>query len=99
MNSILNLDPHREHNRGRNHEHQRQSEQDFRLKFDIPPFNGQMHIEDFFDSMKSVEMFFECMELHEEKQFKLVTYKLCGGAAAWWEQLQAHRHHEGKQLI
>ena len=72
---------------------------DFKLKFDIPVFTRNMHIEEFLDWVKSVETFFDCMDVPVDKQVKLVVCKLRSGAFAWWEQLQAHRHRDGKQPI
>ncbi|PON92509.1 hypothetical protein TorRG33x02_116030 [Trema orientale] len=31
---------------------------DKKLKFDIPPFDGHMHIEDFLDLLKFIDLFF-----------------------------------------
>lgn len=65
----------------------------------ILSFDGHMHIEDFLDWLQSVEMFFEYMDIPTDKQVKLVAYKLKGGALAWWEQINSHRHHDGKHPI
>ena len=58
---------------------------DFKLKFDILVFIGNMHIEEFLDWVKSVETFFDCMDVPVDKQVKLVVCKLRSGASAWWE--------------
>lgn len=76
-----------------------QASRDFRMKFDLPTFNGHLHIEDFLDWLAEVEQFFEYMEIPDEKQGKLVAYRLKGGGSAWWEQLQCSCTHQGKMPI
>lgn len=71
---------------------------DFRMKIDLPTFNGHLCIEEFLDWLAEVEQFFENMQIPDEKQGKLVAYKLKGGASAWWE-LQCSRTHQGKMPI
>ena len=61
------------------------------MKMDLPSFNGRLHIEHFLDWVHIVENFFNCSNILEENQVKLVAYKLKGGASAWWEQLQYNR--------
>lgn len=39
------------------------------------------------------------MDIPEDKQVKLVAYKLKGGASAWWEQLHVSRTRKGKAPI
>ncbi|KAK9169459.1 hypothetical protein Syun_001599 [Stephania yunnanensis] len=48
---------------------------------------------------KTSRFFFDYMDVTKERQVKLIAYKLRGGAAAWWEQLQCNRRHEGKHLV
>ena len=59
--------------------------QSFRMKMDLPSFNGQLQIEGFLDWLAIVERFFDYMEIPEDKKVKLVTYRLMGEASAWWE--------------
>ena len=46
-----------------------------------------MHIEDFLDWLDGVKDYFECMGIEEHLKVRLITYKLKGGAKAWWRQL------------
>ena len=71
----------------------------FRMKMDLPSFNGQLQIEGFLDWLALVERFFDYIDIPEDKRVKLVAYKLMGGASAWWEQLQLTRMRQGKGMI
>ncbi|KAI0499806.1 hypothetical protein KFK09_018014 [Dendrobium nobile] len=69
---------------------------EFRVKLDIPFFDGRLHIEDYLDWERSVENFFDYMEIDPEKQVKYVACRLKGGASAWWSQLLQSRRTEGR---
>ncbi|XP_020259159.1 uncharacterized protein LOC109835598 [Asparagus officinalis] len=71
----------------------------FKMKMDLPSFNGQMHIEEFLDWIAEVERFFEYMEIPEERKVKLVAYRLKGGASAWWESVCLNRSRQGKPKV
>ena len=58
---------------------------DYRMKIDLPQFNGQLKIEEFKDWLAEVKRFFDYTKIVEEKQAKLVAYKLKGSASVWWE--------------
>ncbi|KAK3434082.1 hypothetical protein EUGRSUZ_L00350 [Eucalyptus grandis] len=75
------------HGGHRNGGYQRDPEQ-YQLKVDLPIFNGNLNIEDFLDWLWKVEKFFDAMEIEEDRQVKLVAYKLEGDASVWWEQTQ-----------
>ena len=72
---------------------------DFRMKLDLPCFNGSLKIEEFLDWLAEVERFFDYTKIPEEKQAKLVAYKLKGVASAWWEQVQQTRHRSAKSPV
>ncbi|XP_020258805.1 uncharacterized protein LOC109835231 [Asparagus officinalis] len=71
----------------------------FKMKMDLPSFNGQLHIEEFLDWIAEVERFFEYMEIPEERKVKLVAYRLKGGASAWWESVCLNRSRQGKPKV
>lgn len=52
---------------------------------DLPSFDGRSHIEDFLDWVHNVKNFFNYLDILEDRQVKLVAYKLKGGASTWWE--------------
>lgn len=54
----------------------------FRIKLDLPCFNGHLYAESFLDWMLEVENFFDYMQIPEAQQVNLVAYKLQGGASA-----------------
>lgn len=77
----------------------RYNNNNYRMRMDLPSFNGQLNIEDFLDWLNEVKRFFDYMDIEEEKKVQLVTYKLKSGASAWWEQLQLSRMRQGKSKI
>jgi hypothetical protein len=92
-----------EHMFRHNHQGQRnvggREPQTFRMKMDLPSFNGQLQIEGFLDWLAVVERFFDYMEIPEDKKVKLVAYRLMGGASTWWEQLQLTRMRQRKGMV
>ncbi|KAI0500296.1 hypothetical protein KFK09_018508 [Dendrobium nobile] len=84
---------------GIGHNRNRPNQSEFRVKIDIPFFEGCLHIEDYLDWERAVETFFDYMEISPEKQVKYVACKLKGGASAWWVQLLQNRRREGKGLV
>ena len=60
---------------------------DFRLKVDIPNFNGNFNIVDFIDWIADIDKFFDYLRVPEEKRVRLVACRLKGGASAWWKRL------------
>lgn len=56
---------------------------DYRVKAEIPNFNGGLDIEGFLDRMYEVKKFYDIMEVLTNKMVKIVVYKLKGSAAAW----------------
>ena len=72
---------------------------DFKLKVDIPSFNGGMGIEEFLDWLADVDRFFDYMETPEDKRVRLVACRLKGGASAWWDRKQRAREREGRGRV
>ncbi|GJZ14964.1 hypothetical protein Tco_0550641, partial [Tanacetum coccineum] len=72
---------------------------EFKLKVNIPSFNGTLAVEDFIDWLAEVDRFFEYMEIPEDQRVRLVACRLKGCASAWWERSQVKRYREGKQPI
>ncbi|KAG2674841.1 hypothetical protein I3760_13G155900 [Carya illinoinensis] len=68
-----------ENQRGRN------GNSNFKVKIDLPYFNGHLHVESFLDWLLEVKNFFDYMQIPKNQQVKLVAYKLRGGASFWWE--------------
>ncbi|GKV33735.1 hypothetical protein SLEP1_g42199 [Rubroshorea leprosula] len=59
----------------------------FRLKVDLPTFDGSLDIEGFLDWLSEVDRFFDYMDTPKEKKVKLVAYRLKGGVALWWDKV------------
>lgn len=70
------------HNRRGYHDVGEREPQTFRMKMDLPSFNGQLQIEGFLDWLAVVERFFDYMEIPEDKKVKLVAYRLMGGGSS-----------------
>ena len=68
------------------------------MKVSIPSFSGNLDIESFLNWTYEMDKFFNMAYVLMEKQVKFVAYKLKGGAAAWWDQLQVSQS-QGKQPV
>ena len=66
------------------------------MKVGIPSFSGNLDIEYFLDWIYKMDKFFDMAYVSMKKQIKFVVYKLKGGAAAWWDQLQISRRRRRK---
>lgn len=62
---------------------------EYKVKLDIPTFNGK----------RDIEEFFKYPNTPEHKKVQLVALKLRGGAFAWWEKLEVNRYRCGKNPI
>lgn len=75
------------------------SQYNYRIKAEIPNFYGNLDLEAFLDWIYEVEKFFDIMDIPEDRQVKIVAYKLRGGASAWWENVQDTRSRQGRRPI
>ena len=71
----------------------------YKVKAEIPTFNGNADIEGCLDWLYEVETFFEVMEVPEDRRVPLVAYKLKGGAGAWWHRVQEERRLRGEPRV
>ena len=69
------------------------------MKVELPPFNGNVSIEEYLDQVSEAEKFFDYMGTTNDKQVYLVAYKLKGGASAWWDHVQLNQTRERKLPI
>ena len=69
----------------------------FKIKIDLPSFDGNLDLEDLLDWLKKVDNYFDYTQTPEQNKTKLVAYKFQGGASAWWDQEQSNRRRMGKQ--
>ena len=60
---------------------------EFKLKVNVPSFNGNLGIKNFLDWIAEIERFFEYMEILEDKQVKLMAYRLKKRPSFRYEQL------------
>ena len=61
---------------------QRPRQIDYRMKIEIPQFDGLFMIEEFLDWLAEVEKFFDYWGTEKHKKVKLVVYRLKGDALA-----------------
>ncbi|KAI3873880.1 hypothetical protein MKW98_001529, partial [Papaver atlanticum] len=67
------------------------SKSSYKMKMEIPTYDGKINIEGFLDYIAAIEDFFECMKILESQRVKLVSYKLKRGDASWWWQTVHNR--------
>ncbi|KAG6415636.1 hypothetical protein SASPL_123049 [Salvia splendens] len=77
----------------------RKGASEFRLKIDIPSFDGTLNIEDFLDWVTDVDRFFEHVEVLNEKRAAMVACRLKSVAAAWWDMQLRDRELQGKARV
>ena len=68
----------------------------YKLKVDIPNFNGDLNIEGLLDRLTKVDRFFDYTELPNDRKVKLVAYRLKWGTSVWWDILREMRMREGR---
>ena len=71
-----------------------QEQRDYRMKVELPSFNGNVSIEEYLDWFSEVEKVFDYMGTVDDKHVCLVAYKLKGGASASWDRVQLNRTRE-----
>ena len=59
-----------------------QEQKDYRMKVELPSFNGNVSIKEYLDWVNEVEIFFNYMGTIDDEQVYLVAYKLKGEAFA-----------------
>ena len=69
------------------------------IRLDLPEFHGQMQAEEFLDWLSATEKFLDFKEVPESHRVKLVTTRLRGYVAVWWDRVQEIRMHKGKPKI
>lgn len=62
---------------------QLQNLHEYKLKIDIPTFDGCLNIEEVLDWVQTTEAYFEYMKILENKEVKYVAYKLKAGMPTW----------------
>ena len=67
----------------------------YSFKVEVPKFQGSPKSEDFVDWLNIVERMFDCYEVMDEKEMKLVAICLKGKAFSWWEQLKISYQRRG----
>ena len=67
-----------------------QEQRDYRMKVELPSFNGNVSIEEYLDWVNEMKIFFDYMGTTNEKEVCLVAYKLKGEAFAWWDCVQSN---------
>lgn len=72
---------------------------DYKMKIDMPFYNGKGDIETFLDWIKNAENLCSYMNTPDHKKVRLLAFKLKGGAFAWSDQLEINRQRQGKRPI
>jgi hypothetical protein len=66
---------------------------------DIPMYEGNLDIEELLDWLRSLDKYFECEAIEEDKKVKYAVTRLKSHALLWWDELQADRCYKRKQII
>lgn len=65
--------------------------EDYHIKTNIPPFHGNLYVEEFLDWLTEINCFFDLTKTLSSTNMKIVAYKLKDGGTVWWDQLQRSR--------
>ena len=69
------------------------------MRTEVPEFQGSLQPEEFLDWFGIVEEILEFKKVPEKEKVALVSTRLRGRAAAWWQQLKLTRNRSGKPKI
>ncbi|KAA0067399.1 uncharacterized protein E6C27_scaffold40G00520 [Cucumis melo var. makuwa] len=70
---------------------------DYKMKIDLPSYDGKRNIEIFLDWVKNTENFF--YEYTQKKEGSLSSTKAKSWSSAWWEQVEVNRKRNRKRTI
>ncbi|KAI9177035.1 hypothetical protein LWI28_010276 [Acer negundo] len=69
------------------------------MQTEVPEFQGSLQLEEFLEWVGIVEKILEFKKVPEREKVALVSTRLRGRAAAWWQQLKLTRNRSGKPKI
>ncbi|KAI9180743.1 hypothetical protein LWI28_007723 [Acer negundo] len=69
------------------------------MRIEVPEFQGSLQLKEFLEWVGIVEEILEFKKVPEREKVALVSTRLRGRAAAWWQQLKLTRNRSGKPKI
>ncbi|KAI9188635.1 hypothetical protein LWI28_004158 [Acer negundo] len=69
------------------------------MRTEVPEFQGSLQPEEFLEWVGIDEEILEFKKVPEREKVALVSTRLRGRAAAWWQQLKLTRNRSGKPKI